>query len=70
MFFFFPLGLVCCPALSAGEAPERIGFTLSKLKIPLEEIRSGGPPRNGIPSLGDLPIRGWNVAVLPTSKVF
>lgn len=33
------------------ETPERNGFKLTDLKIPLEEILSGGPPRDGIPSI-------------------
>ena len=37
--------------LFADEPPERNGFKLTDLKIPLEEIRSGGPPRDGIPSI-------------------
>lgn len=35
----------------AEETPERNGFKLTDLKIPLEEILSGGPPRDGIPSI-------------------
>ncbi|MEM9917215.1 MAG: carboxypeptidase-like regulatory domain-containing protein [Bacteroidota bacterium] len=32
-------------------APERNGFQLTQLKIPLADIQSGGPPRDGIPSI-------------------
>jgi hypothetical protein len=40
-------------ALQAADPPERNGFKLTDLKIPLEEIRSGGPPRDGIPSIDE-----------------
>src|SRR6056297_1786062 len=40
-------------AVRADEAPERNGFKLTDLRIPLEEIRSGGPPRDGIPSIDE-----------------
>ncbi len=33
------------------QIPERNGFVLSDLKIPLGEIRYGGPPGDGIPSI-------------------
>lgn len=31
--------------------PKKKGFTLSNLLIPLDEIKDGGPPKNGIPSI-------------------
>jgi hypothetical protein len=31
--------------------PIKNGFTLSNLKLPIEEIKQGGPPRDGIPSI-------------------
>ncbi len=33
------------------QVPVRNGFQLSNLRIPLDEIRSGGPPRDGIPAI-------------------
>ena len=33
------------------QVPVKNGFQLSGLRIPLEQIRSGGPPRDGIPAL-------------------
>lgn len=40
-------------ALRAADPPERNGFKLTGLKIPLEEIRSGRPSRDGIPSIDE-----------------
>ena len=39
----------------AEQHPVRNGFVLSNLRIPLEEIKGGGPPKDGIPSI-DKPI--------------
>ncbi|MEO1628888.1 MAG: DUF3179 domain-containing (seleno)protein, partial [Bacteroidota bacterium] len=36
---------------SSPKASMRNGFALSNLAIPLKEIKSGGPPRDGIPSI-------------------
>ena len=33
--------------------PERNGFILSDLRIPLDEVLSGGPPRDGIPAINE-----------------
>ncbi|RMH19126.1 MAG: DUF3179 domain-containing protein [Gammaproteobacteria bacterium] len=33
------------------QVPEINGFKLSNLRIPLDQIKSGGPPRDGIPSI-------------------
>ena len=49
--------ILCCvvPQLlysqESSEGDVRNGFELSNLLIPLEEIRHGGPPRDGIPAL-------------------
>jgi len=40
-------------ASRAEEAPERNGFQLTKLLIPIKDIKQGGPPRDGIPSIDD-----------------
>ncbi len=37
--------------VSVQDTPVMNGFKLINLRIPLEEIRSGGPPRDGIPSI-------------------
>ena len=35
------------------QTPTKNGFVLSYLLIPLEEILSGGPPRDGIPAINN-----------------
>ncbi len=43
------LAVVLCSAADA--APRRNGFDLSSTSVPVHEILSGGPPRDGIPAL-------------------
>jgi len=38
---------------AAAEAPTRNGFPLEPSSVPAEEIRRGGPPRDGIPALDE-----------------
>lgn len=40
-------------ASAASAAPERNGFRLEPSSVPVSEILSGGPPRDGIPALQD-----------------
>jgi hypothetical protein len=40
-------------ASAASAAPERNGFRLEPASVPVSEILSGGPPRDGIPALQD-----------------
>lgn len=47
---FLLAGLVGTGVLSQA-APEKNGFDLSNATIPVDEIHSGGPPRDGIPSI-------------------
>lgn len=39
--------------LRGQNSPVRNGFKLEKLRIPLNEIRAGGPPKDGIPAIDD-----------------
>lgn len=49
---FLPLFMLLCVfAQDAGFAAEKNGFTIDDPLVPLDEIVSGGPPRDGIPSL-------------------
>jgi hypothetical protein len=42
------------PALAQeARAPRRGGFDFSSLRVPIEEIHPGGPPKDGIPALTD-----------------
>lgn len=43
--------LLCVFAQRAGFAAEKNGFTIDDPLVPIDEIVSGGPPRDGIPSL-------------------
>jgi hypothetical protein len=43
----------CASARAQERAPNLNGFELSPASIPVEEIRRGGPPRDGIPALVD-----------------
>ncbi len=49
--------LVCLlvPLITAAcsSQPRKNGFDLSNSLVPVEEIRSGGPPKDGIPALTD-----------------
>jgi hypothetical protein len=43
--------MICVCSVSATQAQTRNGFDLSGLTLDLKELRSGGPPRDGIPSI-------------------
>lgn len=45
--------LLTLPALATEESVVRNGFILKDPLIPINEIYSGGPPRDGIPSLDE-----------------
>jgi len=47
------LGFVLSNGVPAVAEPLKNGFDLEGASVPVEEIRSGGPPRDGIPSLED-----------------
>ena len=46
-----PTSSLSTSQLSKQRIPKKKGFILSKLLIPVEEIKNGGPPRDGIPSI-------------------
>lgn len=63
--------LLTLPALATEESVVRNGFILKDPLIPINEIYSGGPPRDGIPSL-DEPIFDTDIEktyLLPEDKV-
>jgi len=64
---FLPVGLFVVSAAMALNLPtagavEKLGFRLNNATVPVAEIRPGGPPRDGIPSI-DRP------RFMPVSKV-
>jgi len=49
------MGFLLWGTISLSAGPEKNGFDLGNAVIPIEEIKSGGPPRDGIPSV-DQPV--------------
>lgn len=47
----FALVLAASTAMHAAAGAEKLGFNLDNATIPLADIRAGGPPRDGIPSI-------------------
>ncbi|MBZ9731653.1 DUF3179 domain-containing protein, partial [Salegentibacter sp. JZCK2] len=43
--------LIACITFQSNYAQEKKGFDLSNASIPISEIKDGGPPKDGIPSI-------------------
>ncbi len=60
MYLSLSLALLMAPASGASQQPNGWKTNFSKHTVPLEEITSGGPPKDGIPAIDDprfVPVR-------------